>query len=149
MRIKLIFLLLMFSPVVNATDWMFVTQSDTSTYYIDNDSIKKIEYNGKDIIKIWTKEVINKEIKEKNHTLYKDDSILALEYFDCKNSLNGAKEYIGYRAGKVIKGSRASTAYPMMKEVIPDTYQYSIFKEACTNFEIRTGTRSYMKIIEE
>lgn len=140
---KLIFIVfLFFGSNSFAATWEKVGDNDASVFYFDSDSITPINYNGKSIIKAWEKVIVKKPIAKTKV----NDEILSLTYFDCENRLSGAKQIVTRRNGKVFDELTSSVNYPKLEDLVPESASEVMLNSICATYQIRTGTRSYMKL---
>lgn len=140
---KLVFIFLVcLGTSVNAANWVSIGDNEASEFYYDSDSIKPVVYNGKSIIKAWEKVVIKKATSKTKV----NDEMLSLTYFDCENKLSGAKQIITRRNGEVFEGLSSSIGSPKLYDLVPESASEKMLDSVCADYQIKTGTRSYMKL---
>ncbi|HFX6226450.1 TPA: surface-adhesin E family protein [Acinetobacter nosocomialis] len=140
---KLIFIILVcFGANASAANWVSIGNNDASDFYYDSDSIKPIIYNGQTIIKAWEKVVIKKPTSKTKV----NDEMLSLTYFDCENRLSGAKQIVTRRNGKIFDDLSSTINSPKLYDLVPESASEKMLESVCADYQIRTGTRSYMKL---
>ena len=105
--ILLTILLLSFSSIVEGSDWLFIIGDDYSKFFIDVESVKRLENNR---VTAWAKMV------HAEPELYDDigfvSYVVVYEEHDCKKEKTRFHERIGYNvAGQVLVSETDKTAW--------------------------------------
>ena len=137
--------LILISVNTHAASWELANHGSIADHFFDSDSVRPVTYNNKILIKAWER-VIFKKPTPQNKV---GDEMLSLTYFDCDNGLSGSKQFVTRRSGKVVDSLSASTDYPELSDVVPDSITEKALQSVCATYEIKTGTRSYMKAVEK
>ncbi|WP_151707701.1 surface-adhesin E family protein [Acinetobacter junii] len=127
-QLLVIFILLSISKVASASEWLYLFSSDTKKYYVDVESVEKVNEFNDNLIKAWFKLEIFNDIEKDG--LGVGDKTLILNNFDCKNKKIGFTQIINYK-NNIPFGDSYNMPSAIMKDIIPDSTGAESLSRAC------------------
>jgi hypothetical protein len=123
-------LFIFFSSVAYAERWFDLGSTDEVKMALDLETISF--QNG--YVKAWEKNTIYNDITKDGLTV--GDYTKILWKVDCTGKRLGVIRSLSYKKTHVVNGDTGSYAYPVMRDVIPETHGETLLTDACYAWEL-------------